>query len=112
MDNVDGLVRASVTTFLQSQGGSAFTLASIVSKTKLGLAMVRKCVATLEEQGVVRRQSGERTARFYIPTPAQLESIQKAAAPVSPWPVLKPRKEIAERIAAIRAAREAIPSKY
>ena len=112
MDNVDGLIRASIVTFLEGQQGAAFTLASLSNKVKLGLASVRKSIATLEEQNIVRRVNGERHARFYIPTAAQRAAIQKAAAPATPWPPLKPRKEIAERIAAIRAAREAIPSKH
>ena len=112
MDNVDGLIRASIITFLKEQGGAAFTLASIANKVKIGLASVRKVIATLEEQGIVRRTAGERHARFYIPTAEQLAAILKASEPAKPWPPLKPRPQLAERIAAIRAAREAIPSLY
>lgn len=109
MDNVDGLIRAGIITFLESQKGTTFTIGHICSKAKLGLASVRKSIATLEEQGVVRRVTGQAHARFYIPTSEQLAAMQKET--VSHWRPLKPRKQLADRIAAIRAERAAIPSR-
>lgn len=112
MDNVDGLIRAAIITFLQRQEGAAFTLNGICSRAKVSLATARKMMVTLEDQKVVRRVTGEAHAKFYIPTAAQLAAMEKALAPARAWPVLKPRPQLAERIAAIRAAREAIPSLY
>lgn len=109
MDNVDGLIRAGIITFLESQVGISFTLGHIATKSKLGLASVRKSIATLEEQGVVRRVTGQAHARFYIPTAEQLAAMQKEI--VSHWRPLKPRKQLADRIASIRAERAAIPSR-
>lgn len=109
MDNVESKIRADIVGFLEQNAGASFTLASISSKTRLGLASVRYTMMDLEVQGVVRRVSGERTARFYIPTAAQLAAMQK---PIKAWPVLKPRPLHAALIASLRAAREAIPSKY
>lgn len=111
MDNVDGLIRAAIITFLQGQDGASFSLNSISTKAKIGLAAARKMMVTLEDQSVVRRVKGEAHAKFYIPTAAQLAAMEKAQAPARAWPALKPRPELAARIAAIRAAREAIPSR-
>jgi len=109
MDNVESKIRADIVAFLEGQAGDSFTLASISNKTGLGLASVRFTIIDLEVQGVVRRVSGERTARFYIPTAELLAAMQQT---IKPWPTLKPRPVHAERIASIRAAREANPSKY
>jgi Fe2+ or Zn2+ uptake regulation protein len=110
MDNVDAMIRTAIIGFLEGQDGASFTLASISSKIEMGLASVRKSLATLEEQNIVRRVTGERHARFYVPTAAQQAALVKAA--VRTWKPLKPRTLHAERIAAIRAERSAIPSRY
>lgn len=108
MDNVDGLIRSAIIGFLEEQNGASFTLDSISRSIKTGLASVRKVLAGLEEQGVVRRVTGRAHAHFYIPTAEQLAAAEKVAAPT--WRPLKPRKQLADRIAAIRAERAAIPS--
>lgn len=114
MDSVDGMIRAAIVGFLEKQDGAQFTLASISSQIKLGVAAVRVTLATLEEQGIVRRVTGERHARFYIPTAAQIAAHMAAMdkLTVRRDRPLQPRPHHAERIAQIRAQREAFPSKF
>lgn len=108
MDNVESKIRADIVGFLEQNTGASFTLASISSKTGLGLASVRLTLIDLEVKGVVRRVTGERTARFYIPTAEQLAAMSK---PLAVWPTLKPRPLHAALIAQLREARAAIPSR-
>lgn len=107
MDNQPA-IRDDVVAFLQQNKGESYTIQLIASKIKAGMASVRYVLGQLEEQKVVRRHHGERDARFYMPTPEQ-EAARNIELK-SHWKPLKPRTLHAQRIADIRAERNAIPS--
>lgn len=107
MDNQPA-IRDDVVAFLQQNIGNSYSIPVIAKNVKAGVASVRYVLGKLDEQRVVRRSSGEREARFYIPTNTQLQVVGSDLK--SHWKPLKPRTLHAQRIADIRAERNAIPS--
>ena len=107
MDNQPA-IRDDVVTFLQQNKGESYTIQLIASKIKAGMASVRYVLGQLEEQRIVKRHTGERHKRFYIPNDAQLAQMNIELK--SHWKPLKPRTLHAQRIADIMAERNAIPS--
>lgn len=103
MDNPQIAIRDDVVAFLQQNRGESFTIQLIASKIKAGMASVRYVLGQLEEQRVVKRHTGERHRKYYVPTDDQL--AQANIELKSNWKPLKPRTHHAQRIADIRAER-------
>jgi len=109
MTDIASEIRDTLKEFLEQRSGESFSLAGLQKRLRMGLASIRYAMATLENDGTVKRVSGECQARYYIPN-AKQKALMGGDMESKPWPVLKPRTEHASVIARIREQRNAIQS--
>lgn len=106
----DNPIRNELIKYLQDRPGEQYAAHVIAQRTGLALPSTRQTLHDLVDAGAIRRTTNGKRVCFYIPSQEMLanEQVIKQAS----YKVLQPRKEMAERIAQIRADRLAIPSLY
>jgi len=109
MNDIASEIRANVLAYLTKHAGQSFTIASIAKALHLGIASVRYSIGTLENDGSIKRSSGERQAKFYIQNERQRAMMEQKANGAR-WPDLKPRREHSAVMERIRAERNSIAS--
>jgi len=98
-----------IITTLRNATGEQLSPYAMSRKIGQALASTRQTMADLATSGIIRRAGGVKSGTaYYMPTVAQLAA--EARGLESRWRPLKPRTEHAERIARVRAERDAIPS--
>lgn len=97
---------------LRNATGEQLSPYAMSRKIGQALASTRQTMADLATSGVIRRAGGgtKSGTAYYMPTVAQLAA--EARGLESRWRPLKTRTEHAERIARVRAERDAIPSLF
>lgn len=109
MDALDiEAIKNSLMAFLNENAGEYMTSPVIAKRTGQPAASTKHFLTELAENGLIRRSGTRNSTTYFVPTKKQVEAESRVH--VDRFRPLRARPQMAERIAQLRAEREAIPS--
>lgn len=101
-------IKTELMDYLCSRAGEQMTGYTIAKRLGRPGPSTRHFLIELAENGLIRRSGSRTSVAFYVPTQAQIDAESRIQE--DRFRPLRPRPQMAERIAQLRAARESLPS--
>lgn len=102
-------IRSGIMAQLNTCIGDGMTAKFLSQRLKVGQSSLRHVLIDMEMNGIIRKATGERYTRYFIPSQRQIEAMQPKPSLFKP---LKPRTVHHAVIERIRNERDAIKSIY